>query len=703
MKVLLVSIAAILVAPASALAAGPTMTSRTIALHGIGLHGIGSHGARALAAAPPPARFNMVAAHWRGPGAVQLRTRSLAGRWSAWRSVDADTGPDARSGESRLQGWHLGNIAWTGAADGIRFRTSGRVDALRAYYVWSPSELVPTRRLSIASAPPIIPRLSWGANESIRRHPPHYAPAVAFAVVHHTDGVNNYTPAQSAAIVRGIELYHVQGNGWDDIGYNFLVDKYGQVFEGRYGGIDRPVVGAHSLGFNKGAVGVAVLGTYDAGPISAAAKTSLEQLLAWRLDVAHVDPLSLLNWPSEGNPRFPKGVLATLRAISGHRDTGFTDCPGNALYAELPQIAKDVAALGLPKLYAPVATGKLGGPIRFTGRLSVALPWTVAVTDHTGAIVAQGTGTGTTVDWTWDATLAAPGKYTWTISAPDVRSGAGTVGASGAAVAVNGASAAPTVLAPGGDPSDDTTTIRYTLSIAATVTATLLDPKGQTVTTLFSQTKAAGKQSFTFTAQAGLRNGAYAIQLKAVGGNGKSATALVPLTVDDTIDAFTAGPAVFSAAKGGSAAVSFTLTRGPVTVAFQVQRGKKLVASPSTASYGVGRQTLVWKGILDNGKRARDGVYTLAVSVTDAVAVFTRTATVTLDSTPPRITALSYRQLRFRVSEPATLTLVAGSARYTRTLKKAGTIQFRLAARPKAYRLLATDAAGNVASVRYPR
>src|SRR5205814_1672223 len=128
----------------------------------------------------------------------------------------------------------------------------------------------------------------------IRRHAPRYADGVHYAVVHHTAGTNNYTRAQSAAIVRGIQVYHVKGNGWDDIGYNFLVDKYGQIFEGRYGGMDRAVIGAHALGFNTGAVGISVIGDYRAAPISAAAKASLEQLLAWRLDVAHVDPLSLV-------------------------------------------------------------------------------------------------------------------------------------------------------------------------------------------------------------------------------------------------------------------------------------------------------------------------------------------------------------------------------------------------------------------------
>src|SRR5207237_8830336 len=127
----------------------------------------------------------------------------------------------------------------------------------------------------------------WGAVGWLRRVGPRFADAVHFAIVHRRAVSNNDTRAQSAAIVRGIQIYHVKGNGWDDIGFNFLVDKYGQVFEGRYGGMDRPVIGAHALGFNTGAVGLSVIGDYSAAPISAVAKASLAQLLAWRLDLAH--------------------------------------------------------------------------------------------------------------------------------------------------------------------------------------------------------------------------------------------------------------------------------------------------------------------------------------------------------------------------------------------------------------------------------
>jgi uncharacterized protein with LGFP repeats len=126
------------------------------------------------------------------------------------------------------------------------------VSRIRAHLVWSPERRIPYRFPTAAGVPAIVPRLSWGADESIRRAPPAYADETRFAIVHHTAGSNDYTRSEAPAIVRGIQLFHVQGNGWNDIGYNFLVDRFGTVYEGRFGGIDRSVVGAHALGFNTG-------------------------------------------------------------------------------------------------------------------------------------------------------------------------------------------------------------------------------------------------------------------------------------------------------------------------------------------------------------------------------------------------------------------------------------------------------------------
>jgi flagellar hook assembly protein FlgD len=663
---LLFAIAAALAMPSTAFAAGPTLTMREVPLHAT----------RSLQVAPP--RFNMVALHWRGSGVVSFTTRSDPGRWVPWRVEDDDN--------NSAHSWRLGNIVWVGASNAIRFRTTGTITRLRAYYVWSPPERLLPRRLLIANAPPIIPRFSWGANESIRRAPPHYADAIHFAVVHHTAGTNDYTAAQSAAIVRGIEIYHVEGNGWDDIGYNLLVDKYGQVFEGRYGGVDRPVIGAHAQGFNAGSVGVAVIGDYTSTHLTTAAKRALEEVLAWRLDLAHVDPLSTFQWLSGGNPRFPSGVPVFLRAIAGHRDTGYTDCPGNALYAQLPQIARDVGALGGPKIYAPAVAREGEGQVRFTARLSVARAWTVTVVNSAGVQVAQGTGAGMAVDWTWDGSLAAPDRYSWTIASSDARSATGAL-AAGAALAVQKTTVLPTAVAPG-----ETTMVSYTVTASASVTVNLVSPTGAVVATLLTAQKPKGSQTLAFTPSIGLANGSYAIVINAAAGS-KIATATVPVVVDDILTGLVAaGPAM-----------SFTLTRVPTAFSFQVLEGVQVVVSPAVPAPVAGLQTLTWDGRLADGSTAPDGTYTLALSITDGATVFTRTSTLTLDTTAPVIAVLSYRNLRFRVSEPATLTLIVGTRRYTRVLKRAATTQFWLTTKPSAYRLVATDAAGNAATVRYRR
>src|SRR5262249_1180730 len=162
-----------------------------------------------------------------------------------------------------------------------------------------------------------------------------YATAVKLVIVHHTATPNDYTPDQAAAIVRGIDVFHVRTRGWDDIGYNFLVDRFGQVYEGRFGGMTRNVIRAHALRFNTPSVGIALIGTFTNAKPTAPAVQSLEKLIAWRLDLAHVDPVSTLTYVSGGSERWRAGLKVKLRAVSGHRDTGSTTCPGNQLYAQL--------------------------------------------------------------------------------------------------------------------------------------------------------------------------------------------------------------------------------------------------------------------------------------------------------------------------------------------------------------------------------
>jgi hypothetical protein len=662
MKVAVAVTRAFLAAPAGA-GAETTITARDVPLDG-----------RTLTASAPRA-FDLVGLHWRGPGSVQFRTRSVGGSWSAWRvaAPEAEDLPDVDAAETRAQpGWRLGNPYWVGPSNGIGYRLRGRVSRLRAYFVDSRDDGLPPRRLSIAGSPAIISRASWGADERIRRAAPQYAPNVAFALVHHTAGSNSYSASQSAAIVRAIEVYHVKGNGWNDIGYNFLVDKYGQVFEGRYGGVDKNVVGAHAEGFNTGSVGVALIGTYQAVAPTTAAKAALVNLLAWRLDLAHVDPLATLTYTSGGNARFPAGTPVFLRVVSGHRDTGFTTCPGNVVHALLGALARQAAATGLPKLYAPKVQGQVGGLVRFQARLSEPLPWTVTVTEPSGAVVATGSGTGQEVDWTWDASSAAPAGYTWTIAAGDaVRSATGTIGSASSPLAIKAASATPKTIV-------DSAQISYTLTAPATVTATLRGSDGRDVAVLFTQQRQPGKQSFKFTA-ANVPEGRYQIVLTAA--NAKTTvTVAVSVAVDRTIRTFTVSPAV----SRREVTFAFDLLRAAAVRLTVVQAGKT-VAPVYYAVLSPGAQTVTW-----TVAGVRDGTYAgvLNTGIADHSVAFR------VDTTPPRLRALSFRSLRFWVSEPATVMLVVNGARVSRRVR-GGTFSLPHG-RVRSLRVRARDTAGNV-------
>jgi hypothetical protein len=688
MRSLLLVVLAFFATPAAAFG-GVSLTMREVPLHG----------ERTLAAATP--QFDMVGLHWRGTGTVQFRTRSLGGRWSAWHSADpeAEDLPDVGSAETRaVRGWRLGNPYWTGSSDRIAYRLRGRVERLRAYFVQSPEIRIPLRRVSMTGSPPLLDREAWGANEAIRRAPPSYAKSVQFALVHHTAGSNSYTASQSAAIVRGIEVYHVKGNGWNDIGYNFLVDKYGQVFEGRYGGVDKNVIGAHAEGFNTGSVGVAVLGTYGSAAPPAAARTALADLLAWRLDLAHVDPSSSLTWISGGNARFASGVPVLLRAVSGHRDTGFTTCPGAALYAQLGAIAQQTAGVGLPKLYSPSVVGAIGGQVRFQARLSESLPWTVTVADAAGNVVATGTGDSQAIDWTWDAATATPGSYSWTISAGDtVRAASGSIGAKPVALAITSATALPRTITPNGDGQTDFSQISYTLSAPATVTATLRGPDGRDLSVLFSQQKRPGKQSFRFAA-AGIADGRYEIVLSAYDGR-VTVSSVVPVLVDRTVRSFVATPAAVSPNGDGVSddlSFEFELTRAASAQLDIAQAGKTL-ASVYSADLPVGPQTVAW-----TPPGWKDGKYAAVLTVTNDIGTVVHTVLFRIDTAAPVLRALSFRSLRFRVSEPATISLTVNGKRVTRVVR-AGGFSFRPGSRVRTVRIVAKDVAGNVSrTLKYP-
>jgi hypothetical protein len=699
-KLLRLALFGLLALPAAAHAGDVSMVARDVPL-----------GARALQVADAPIRFDMVGLHWQGSGSVLYRTRSLAGRWTPWVAADADTGPDARSPErAGTRGWNDGTPDWVGPSSRIEFRTRGTVKRLRAYYLWSrvrtaPVETGPLRTVAAAGQPQIVSRFGWAANEKIVRAKPQIAPQLRLAIVHHTVNTNSYTRAQAPAIVRGIEMYHVKGNGWNDIGYNFLIDRYGTVYEGRGGGIDRNVIGAHAEGFNTGSVGVALVGTYSSRGPTAVQRQALVDLLAWRLDLAHVDPLSFVATTSLGNPRFPRGAPVRLRAISGHRDTYFTSCPGTVLYGQLPSIAAAVAKTGLPKIYEPTATGLLSEGVRFRARLSAPAAWTVTVTDGKGAVVGSGKGNGTKVDWQWVA--PRPGPYAWSIDAPGARPATGTLGSGKAVPAaaptvLSGLAAAPSVLTP--DPSGFGATAHatFTLGAPALVTAQVLDARGAVLQTLLQgEPLDAGDQALDWNASAAL-DGRYRLAVSAKPPTGAAVKASLDLVVDRTLTGLIASAPAISPNGDGiqdTVTISFSLSAS-VPLRLELRRDGVVVSTLFSGQRGPGPQVVDWNGLdPTTGKPLPDGAYQLAATVTGAQGDVTVPIPLTVDTVPPTLTLLDAKTLRFALSEPATLSLLVNGVSETKT-EPAGTFNVpppRAGVQTVSAR--ASDAAGNASLV----
>ncbi|MFF7184725.1 N-acetylmuramoyl-L-alanine amidase [Streptomyces sp. NPDC008222] len=200
-----------------------------------------------------------------------------------------------------------------------------------------------TRQPYVAPRPRIVSRSGWGADEGLREPGFLYTDTVKAAFVHHTASGNNYTCAQAPSVIRSIYRYHVVSSGWRDIGYNFLVDKCGNIYEGRAGGVEKPVMGAHTLGFNSDTTGIAVIGTYTSTAPSTAAVDALARLTAWKLGLFGMDPRAKTYLESGGGNLYPKGENVRLNVISGHRDGFATECPGRLLYGELGLIRSQAA------------------------------------------------------------------------------------------------------------------------------------------------------------------------------------------------------------------------------------------------------------------------------------------------------------------------------------------------------------------------
>lgn len=204
----------------------------------------------------------------------------------------------------------------------------------------SPTPTVPEPRPSTVVKPPVITQAEWGASTDYDGTPS-YGTEIKAAVIHHTgvDSDNGVSCADSRARMRSIQQEHF-ARGYYDIGYNFVVDRCGTIYEGRAGGTDQPVTGAHTQGFNHRSTGIAALGTFTEGvPVPEEMLRSIAELSAWKLGTSGTDPRGEVRLvSSNGGSRYAAGTTATLHAIAGHSDGYMTSCPGAALKARLPDI-----------------------------------------------------------------------------------------------------------------------------------------------------------------------------------------------------------------------------------------------------------------------------------------------------------------------------------------------------------------------------
>jgi hypothetical protein len=301
---------------------------------------------------------------------LSLRTLGLDGAWSDWTEIevlDHHDGPDPETSEARRSATTRGEVDWTTGAiwagesshvqlivDGdprdleVTFTdTAGLSEtALERVGRWARSlSTTPPVEAAERAAPALQRRKDWGADESWRSGSPTYRD-VKFAVLHHTASTNDYSCADAAQQVRNIYHWHTHGNGWADIGYNFLVDRCGVIYEGRYGGIGKGVRGAHAYGWNAGSFGVAMIGNHNDVSPSGAALEAAAELMAWKYAVHGLDP--------RPDARVSHND-ARIRTMEGHRnlrgsytewsdDPSFQyDCPGQLLYWQTPTLRDKVA------------------------------------------------------------------------------------------------------------------------------------------------------------------------------------------------------------------------------------------------------------------------------------------------------------------------------------------------------------------------
>jgi hypothetical protein len=304
-------------------------------------------------------RFTALGVTWqRGGGRVRARWRRESGGWTDWRLLPRLThGPDRDSPEA-VGARPATDLVWTGPSDAVQIELTGdqrdpvlallrprrlAADRTAGRHASTEADEVAAREEGVVPMPGLLYRKAWSPDPRLRSGRPQYNDRIRQVHVHHTVNSNDYRRGDVPAMIRAMYRYHTRNLGWSDIGYNFLVDRFGRLWEGRAGGPRRAVHGAHTLGFNHASVGVAAIGNFEVGKVGKPMIRALVRVAAWKLDADDGHPRRTIWIRSDGSDRVRDGRLVELPTIDGHRDTNETACPGRHLYDALPMVRRRTA------------------------------------------------------------------------------------------------------------------------------------------------------------------------------------------------------------------------------------------------------------------------------------------------------------------------------------------------------------------------
>ena len=247
-----------------------------------------------------------------------------------------------------------------------------------------PRSLSAKAAYDVSAPPAFLTRADWGADESYRFEEDgewwtRQYQLVEHAIIHHSETPNAQDPLEA---IRSIYYYHAVTRGWHDIGYNYLVDKFGNIYQGRVGG--RNVVGGHAYEYAHGSTGICFIGSFFDEAVTEEALASMVAILAWTC--RDLDPLGASDFHSQ----------VQLPTICAHRDVNVASCPGDGAYGELPMLRDLVAQTLANGASQPIADLVTGDQVRSQGQTSLRAqagldaPLLSSLDEYTVGLVSEG-------------------------------------------------------------------------------------------------------------------------------------------------------------------------------------------------------------------------------------------------------------------------------------------------------------------------